>query len=191
MTAPTMNDAIPRRSDTVECTACSWQGRPYDTDAGHCPECDGECKSLAEIYSDAETKDAKPGTNPGSTGGATFLLRYVENVLPDYHYQFSDEASLQAAIAAVLTEHNIRFQREVHLGADDRPDFVLDHGVAIEVKVDGSMASAIRQAHRYCARPEITCVVLAASTRWAAMRPALQHGNGKPIVLIHLKRKAF
>ena len=39
-----------RQGHTVECTACSWQGDINRTDSGHCPECDGECLSLDQIY---------------------------------------------------------------------------------------------------------------------------------------------
>lgn len=37
-----------KQGHTVECTACSCDASR--TDSGHCPECDGECLSLDQIY---------------------------------------------------------------------------------------------------------------------------------------------
>lgn len=40
-------------SQTLECTACGWQGKQHGTDCGHCCECDGECLPLSQIYSES------------------------------------------------------------------------------------------------------------------------------------------
>lgn len=37
-------------SPTLECTACGNQHRRHETDSGHCPDCDGECLELSQIY---------------------------------------------------------------------------------------------------------------------------------------------
>lgn len=47
-----------KRGFTVECSACSWQGDQSRTDSGHCPECDGECVPLDQVYG---TVDSEPG----------------------------------------------------------------------------------------------------------------------------------
>lgn len=70
------------------------------------------------------------------------------------------ERDLQAAIAEVLTRNGIAFEREVSLSARDRPDFMLDPGLALEVKVKGPVSEVIRQLSRYVESPRVSAVLL-------------------------------
>lgn len=107
--------------------------------------------------------------------------------LEDTRFRFTDEAGLQAGIAAALEDAGIaNVQREYHLSAKDRPDFWVD-GVAVEVKVKGSAEDTVRQLLRYAAHPSTTAVVLATtvSRHVTAMPPMLVT---KPLHVVHVQR---
>lgn len=62
---------VPRDKEIVECIECGDQQRPWETDAGHCRNCGGECHNINEIYgADGEpldqraTQAAKHGEKP-------------------------------------------------------------------------------------------------------------------------------
>lgn len=120
------------------------------------------------------------------------MMRRVNVALLRYSYRFADEIALQDRIADVLAGESIEFVREHIASERDRFDFLLpEHGLVIEVKVDGSFADAIRQVDRYCARADVRACVLAATTSWARSSQAESQYHGKPVSLIHLRRTVF
>jgi len=62
---------VPRYKEIVECIECGDQQRPWETDAGHCRNCGGECHNINEIYGangepldQRATQAAKQGEKP-------------------------------------------------------------------------------------------------------------------------------
>jgi ethanolamine utilization microcompartment shell protein EutL len=97
-----------------------------------------------------------------------------------FRFRFQNERELQDAIESVLTRAGAAHAREVDLGVGDRIDFVVEPGIGIEVKIDGSTSEVTRQVHRYLQAPELAALVVVTSR----MRHALQlprEFNGKPL----------
>jgi hypothetical protein len=117
------------------------------------------------------------------------LIRTVVETLPRYRYRFADEKALHDGIAEALTGAGLAFERESVAGPRDRFDFLLPDGVVIEVKVDGSAGDAVRQVARYCARDDVSAVVLATTKGWQV--PSCLELHGKPIRVINLKGASF
>jgi hypothetical protein len=121
-----------------------------------------------------------------------FIVRSVASLLSGYAYRFADEKQLHDAIAAALSSEGINFRRERGLDAKSIPDFTLDDGVLIEVKIAGSLSEALRQVDRYCVFREVAGCVLATSARWGRMplrqKPTLR---GKPFTMVFLPRQSL
>lgn len=115
-----------------------------------------------------------------------FTLRRIANTLPNYRYRFSDEKSLHEGIAKVLDEIGLSYQREHIASKTDRFDFLIDGGIVIEAKVDGTWPSAIRQVDRYCVLEAVKAVVIVTSKRWGLRSRAKL--RGKPAMIVEVKR---
>jgi hypothetical protein len=94
------------------------------------------------------------------------------------------EEELQRGLARVLTDACVEHRRHEPLSADDIPDFMVG-GAAIELKVDGSLASVTRQLHRYAQHAAVTEIVLV--TTKARHRPMPASMNGKPVSVFWLE----
>ncbi|MBW8025305.1 hypothetical protein EOG37_01245 [Clavibacter michiganensis subsp. michiganensis] len=70
------------------------------------------------------------------------------------------EDDLQEAIHDLLTAHGIESAREVRLSDGKSRIDLLAGSVGIEVKIDGSHASVLRQLTRYAACAELTDLIL-------------------------------
>ena len=134
---------------------------------------------------------------PLRTGDASPIhmhLSHAARLLGGYLYRYSSEVKLHEAMAEVLAQAGISFEREHVLDAKNRADFWLD-GLVIEVKVDGSIGEALRQVGRYAALERVDGVLLASTCRWA--RPELQDvpggggWGGKACAIVHLQRQAL
>ena len=108
------------------------------------------------------------------------LLRHV------FHHV--DEAELQEGIWEVLVRAGLDPQREVHLDARSRIDFVVGR-IGIEVKVDGSLSALIRQAMRYAKYDALDELVIVTTLSRHLNMPATL--NEKRITVAHLGRGAF
>lgn len=104
----------------------------------------------------------------------------IAALLEQYRLDASTEATLQDAIASVLTENAIPFEREARLDAYSRPDFMIG-GVAVEVKIGGSWAALVRQLQRY-AKHERVAEILVVSSRVRLVRVPRELA-GKPIAV--------
>jgi hypothetical protein len=102
----------------------------------------------------------------------------IQRALGAYVFHFGTERELQDGIASVLAE--IGPHREWAIGGD-RPDFFID-GVAIEVKVDGSLSSLVRQCYRYAQLDEVVAIVVVTNRHRLARLPAAM--NGKPVLVV-------
>ena len=78
------------------------------------------------------------------------------------------------------------FAREHQLTPRDRPDFFVGfvRGVAVEVKVKGTLASATRQLFRYAEHPTVTGVLLVTTLNRLAVMP--DTACGKPLAVLCL-----
>jgi len=100
-------------------------------------------------------------------------IEHLAARLTAYRFRFVSEKDLQDGIEAMLTAEEIPFQRERAISAPDRPDFLVDGNLAVEVKIKGSLAQLLRQASRYAAHPEIAGIVVVGSPRWLAGVPSM------------------
>lgn len=98
-------------------------------------------------------------------------------------YSYTCESELQEAIAEVLSSCSIPFNREHRITAADRPDFTVE-GIAIEIKVEGSLTSVTRQLHRYAQLPGVDEIILV--TDKAKHRAVPREMNKKTVNVIYL-----
>jgi len=110
-------------------------------------------------------------------------LDAITETLTSMRCSFTAERGLQDGIERALLAAGIAATREAPLTKRDRVDF-LAGDIAIEVKVDGSLADVTRQLHRYAACPEVSALVLV-TTRGAHTRLPDTLG-GKPVRVVHL-----
>lgn len=108
----------------------------------------------------------------------------LAGIISRVRFSFTSEAELQRGIAETLERANVHFEREYRLSGADRIDFFLaDHGMGIEVKIDGSTSALTRQLLRYAESDEIKSLsVITSRMRHAVQMPASM--NGKPLQVI-------
>lgn len=119
------------------------------------------------------------------------MLRSLVETLPRFSYRYSDEISLHEAMATVLTDAGIEFQREVVAGPRDRFDFLVPPGIVIEAKIKGSMSKALIQINRYAARDDVKAVVLVTTRFWGLTKTGAHELHGKPVHIIKLQGASF
>lgn len=107
----------------------------------------------------------------------------VRQALVAYRFACNSETDLQEAVASVLREAGVPFDREYRLGPRDRVDFLIDGSVAVELKIDGSFSEVLRQLHRYSEHDTVKALVLVTTrAQHRAMPPEM---NGKRVDVIH------
>lgn len=111
------------------------------------------------------------------------LSRIVE-VLRQHRFKFSCEKDLQDGIEEVLrSSSGFTFERESRLSESDLVDFMVK-GIALEVKIQGSLSSVTRQLMRYADQETVTAILLVTTK--------MQHKNmpptmrGKPVRVVYL-----
>lgn len=112
-------------------------------------------------------------------------LDRLVSVLACYRYRYSSEAELQEGISDALKASEIEHKRECALGRPDRPDFLVG-SLAIEVKINGSLSSLLRQISRYTKHTEVSGVLVIGSPHWLPLVPETL--NEKPIRNLRLMR---
>lgn len=100
-------------------------------------------------------------------------LEKVVDHLKKFRFQATTEAEFQVAIAHALGTGGFKFRAEVRLSPKDRIDFLLDSGVGIEVKTNGTAAAAERQLRRYAESEQVKALVLMTSRSQVAVQPRL------------------
>jgi hypothetical protein len=115
------------------------------------------------------------------TSAALDRAKDLIDALRAYRMAQITEAKLQAAIAEVLTREGFAFTREERLGPGARPDFWVEPGVCVEVKIKGSASNVRRQLARYCAH-ERTMVLLLVTTRSDYQMPSMM--EDKPVLTV-------
>lgn len=76
-----------------------------------------------------------------------------------------------------MRQRDIDFKRELHISKKDRPDFILSNGIAIEVKIQGSLSQFLRQASRYLIDEAITELIVVGTPHWISRVPSTLHGK--------------
>lgn len=125
------------------------------------------------------------------TDGASVVLDRLAGHIGAYAYRYSNELMLHTAIDGVLLAAGERgFVREYPIDKQNRFDFWLPaEGVVIEVKVDGSLAQALRQCDRYARLESVRAVLLVHPARWGTVSvDALQ---GVPFASCALRRASL
>jgi hypothetical protein len=108
----------------------------------------------------------------------------VMSILNGCRFRFNDETDLQDGIALALGKAGIRYEREKILGPLDRPDFLLESHIVLEIKIKGSLADALRQINRYTKHEAVRSVLLVGTPSWLYRAPA-EIGN-KPVFSLRL-----
>lgn len=90
------------------------------------------------------------------------IVEELLKVLRSGKFPLDSEKSTQRAIEARLKERNYDFVRECKLGQTDIPDFMVAHGVVIEVKIKNSSKPRhiFRQCERYCEYSQVKHLIL-------------------------------
>ncbi len=117
------------------------------------------------------------------------FLPTLVSELSKYRGPFTPEIEVQDAIEQILIEAEIPYTREADLDRLGRIDFLVQHGIGIEVKVDGSPASVATQLWRYCKSPNVQALVLV--TTKARLSPKVATILEKPIRIVELWKAAF
>ncbi len=134
---------------------------------------------------------------------ATELTSQLAEAFRGYRFSFVDEYELQLGVANVLEDVNAPFRKEYQLSGKDRLDFFVPvalepgdddwepawEGVAIEVKISGSLTDLTMQVHRYMQSEEVVGVVIVTPKLRLTRMPA--EINGKPLRVAHLASSAF
>lgn len=107
------------------------------------------------------------------------MLHALRSHLRQFRFNFCSEKDLQSGIEQVLAGR-FTFRREVPLNAKDRPDFLIDESIVLEVKIGGSAAEVMRQIARYAACDQVSGILLV-TNRAKHSLPATF--NGKPLVV--------
>lgn len=94
------------------------------------------------------------------------------------------EEDLQAWLGELFEQHGFRARQEVQLSASDRVDFLVD-GTAIECKVGGSQAAALRQLQRYAESDQVEDLLLVSTRRMHTGLPTTIRGKPLQVVWVN------
>jgi len=145
----------------------------------------------------AQTPIADPLNGPITGPGRGCRVAGLMTLLERYNYRYASEVQLHETLSKVLSAAHIDHVREFRLDSRNRADFWLpqtasERGIVIEVKVDGTLADALRQVGRYIALPQVAGVLLASTVRWAAFALEVQpHWGGKAFEVAYLRRQCL
>lgn len=112
----------------------------------------------------------------------------VVALLRQGRFSLAAEADCQADIQAFLADRlpaGCALSREHRLGPGERPDFMVDGRIVIEVKIKGAVRAAIgRQLLRYAKHADVEAMILASNVSMA-LPPLI---GGKPVAVVSLGR---
>lgn len=111
---------------------------------------------------------------------ARFTIARVAAAVCGYRFHFDNESGLQDAVAKLLGDLGIPFEREFDLSPHGRIDFYLpETRVGLEVKVKGSPSDVLSQIHGYVQHEQIDGLLLVTARMRLGRVPRLI--NGKPV----------
>jgi len=97
-------------------------------------------------------------------------------ILSAYRFRFVTERDLQDGIEQALLENGIEFSREKSISRAERPDFLVN-GVAVEIKIKGTLSSLLRQVSRYASHDDVVAVLVVGTPRWIPTIPRILSGK--------------
>lgn len=97
-------------------------------------------------------------------------LEELSSLIAGFRYRFTDERDLQDGIERVLRSSDSPYRREPVLSAPDRPDFLVGD-IAIEVKIQGTLAQLLRQVSRYAAHDKVRGILVVGTPVWLVQVP--------------------
>lgn len=103
----------------------------------------------------------------------------VVRCLAARRFDTTTEERLQMAIAQALAGSGLRLEREVVLAPGSRIDFLSTCGIGIEVKIDGSHSTVLRQLIRYAAFERVRELILFTTRSKHSVMPTSL--RGKPL----------
>nr|EES53262.1 MAG: hypothetical protein UBAL3_80150051 [Leptospirillum ferrodiazotrophum] len=92
-------------------------------------------------------------------------------------FRYTTERDLQNGFEKVFLEKDIPFVREYPVTTADRLDFWVDGGIALEVKIKGSLPDLIRQIARYARHKDVREILVVGTPRWIPQVPATIEGT--------------
>ena len=129
---------------------------------------------------------------------AASLIASIVKSIKGYSFAYTNEDELQRGIDRVFQQEDVSYEREFRLSDKDRLDFFvhsssvasdLRTGIAIEVKIDGTLTDLTRQVHRYMQDDLVEGVVVVTPKMRLARMP--EEMNGKPLGVALLSSSAF
>lgn len=96
-----------------------------------------------------------------STTDPVAIAEHVVTLLIDRVYSAPCERELQDGIEHVLRDGGLKVEREFRLSERDRPDFLVEGCVAVEVKMRASGSAVLSQLARYAADRRVKAIVVA------------------------------
>lgn len=114
-------------------------------------------------------------------------LRQLSDHLSAFRFRYANEDELQCGISQALSASSFRAEREVRIDIG-RLDFLVDGGIVIETKIDGSAAQLMRQVARYAQSDAVTGILVVTDRASHRLPPSF---NGKPVLVRSLLGGAF
>ncbi len=111
--------------------------------------------------------------------------RFIGVTLANQRWVSVDERDLQDRLAIHLELHRLKYAREFILSDEDRVDFFVEGGIALEVKVKGATNEVLRQLQRY-AQHQIVETLMLVTTK-ALLSDMPETLSGKPLVTVLLR----
>lgn len=116
-------------------------------------------------------------------------LRQME-CLRHWRFVAGSERALQEGVEACLLRSGERFVREAILSPRSRVDFLTEDGIAIELKVEGTVGDIVCQLQRYAGFDAVLGLVLVSTHRAHVGLADLETVGGKPFRLVLLAAEA-
>ena len=136
------------------------------------------------------------------TTRASDLIDQLVEEIKGYRFSFIDEDELQMGVERVLQHVNAPYTREYRLSDKDRLDFFVPidygfdeglelapEGIAIEVKINGTLTDLTMQVHRYM-QSEVVLGTIVVTPKMKLIRLPAEI-NDKPVGIAHLASSAF
>jgi hypothetical protein len=116
----------------------------------------------------------------------TMTATELAELISQYQFNFIDEKDIQRGLFLVFQNHDIKQSREKFISECDRPDFLMEGGIAIEVKTGGTLNQLTRQIHRYAQHEAIREIIVV--TPCAKLTRLPREISGKPVTVVNVAR---
>jgi hydroxylamine reductase (hybrid-cluster protein) len=109
-------------------------------------------------------------------------VEQIIKLLSKYKFPLQDEKETQVLIENVLSEAGIKFKREYKISDKDQPDFLIDSGIVLVVKIKGRPVDILCQCQRYCQHNMVSILILI-TNKLIGFPSEI---NGKPCYVINM-----